>query len=81
MDCGAELCLAKVLWFEHPVETASLPGSVGLWCRTLLKPFGPASFIPITRIKEICITCELTIGGEPVLAVNPIRKRSSYKTC
>lgn len=27
------------------------------------------------RIKEICITCELTIGGEPVLAVNPIRKK------
>ena len=26
------------------------------------------------RIKEICITCEFTIGGEPVLAVNPIRK-------
>ena len=70
-----EVCMAKVLWFEHPAETASLPGPVGLWCRTLFKPFGPASFIPITRIKEICITCELTIGGEPVLAVNPVRKK------
>ena len=70
-----EVCMAKVLWFEHPVETATLPGAVGLWCRTLFKPFGPASFMSITRIKKTCITCELTIGREPVLAVNPIRKK------
>ena len=53
-----EICMAKVQWFENPIETAAPPGQLQLWCVTLNKPCGPASFIPVTRIKQVCVTCK-----------------------
>ena len=67
--------MAKVQWFKNTVNIAVSPGPIQFWFGTLFKPFGPASFIPITKIKDICVTCKLMIGRELVLAVNPIRKK------
>ena len=46
----------------------------------MFKPFGPASFIPIDKILDVCVTCTMKVNDEVVIAVNPIRK-FSYKTC
>ena len=40
---------------------------------TLNKPFGLASFVPLIRIKQACITY-IIIGTETVFAVNPVSK-------
>ena len=56
-----EVCMAKVQWFEHPVTTVTPPGSVRLWSKALFKPFGSASFIPITRIKESVLLVDLQL--------------------
>ena len=44
------------------------------WYSGLFKPFGPATFMPVERIKEICIACDISINGEEVIAVNPMQK-------
>ena len=51
-----EICMAKVQWFEHPIESTTLQGQLQFWCATLTKPFGLASFLPVTRIKQVCIS-------------------------
>ena len=47
-----------------------------IWCSTLNKPFGLASFVPLIRIKQACITC-IIIGTETVFAMNPVSKTIS----
>ena len=64
------ICMAKVQWFEHPIESTTLQGQLQFWCATLTKPFGPASFLPVTRIKQVCISCELNIGTDTIIAVD-----------
>ena len=47
---------------------------VEIWCNDLYKPCGPATFMPLEKIKEVCVTCELMLSNEQVLAINPIGK-------
>ena len=59
-----EVKMAKVKWFqEHTVRNADdrFLDPVTIWSHDLYKP---ASFMPIEKIKEVCITCEILIDGE-----------------
>ena len=47
---------------------------VEIWCNDLYKLCGPATFMPLEKIKEVSVTCELMLSNEQVLAINPIRK-------
>ena len=70
-----EVNMAYVKWFqEHPSRNRYFK-PVEIWYSDLFKPFGPASFIPMEHIQEICITCKVCINNEIVTAVNPIRKK------
>ena len=48
-------------------------------CSGLFKPFSCASFIPVEKIQEACIICDVSINGEVVTAINPIKKKYSYE--
>jgi len=77
-DDYKEVKMVRIKWFqEHTVRSADdrFLHPVEVWCYDLYKPFGPASFMPIEKIKEVCITCEIIVDGEYVLAVNPMRKK------
>lgn len=56
----SEIIMVKVRWFqEHSAKTTILP-PVEIWCKNLFIPFGPASFMPVIRIDQVCVVCELT---------------------
>ena len=74
-DDFVEIKMAQVRWFQEHIYQNSLLKPVEVWCCGLYKPFGPASFMPIENIQEVCITCEISINDEIVTAVNPIRKK------
>ena len=64
-------------WFQEHSAKQKYSSPVEIWCSGLFKPFGPATFMPVERIKEICIACDISINGEEVIAVNPMQKRCS----
>lgn len=67
--------MAHVKWFQDHDDKHSFLDPVEIWCKDMFKPLGPASFIPIEKISEVCVTCNLTIDGESVIAINPMRKK------
>lgn len=67
--------MVKVKWFQDNPAKNALKDPIQLWNSTLFKPFGPASFMPLMRLHEICVGCEIDFKGEHLLAVNPIRKK------
>jgi len=69
-----ETKMAFVRWFEEHSARYSLMKPVEIWS-TMFKPIGPTSFIPITKITDVCITCSFSLSGEIVTAVNPMRKK------
>ena len=70
-----EIIMSKIRWFqEHPART-SIIEPVEIWCKSLFKPYGPASFMPVMQINQICVACEVIIDREPVLAINPVRRK------
>lgn len=64
-----------VKWFQEHLLRNRYCKPVEIWYSGLFKPFGPASFMPVQNIQEVCVTCEVSINDELVTAVNPIRKR------
>ena len=70
-----EVSMAHVKWFQEHDARYSFLDPVESWCNDVFKPFGPASFIPVEKIYEVCITCDLSIDGENVIAINPMRKK------
>ena len=70
-----EVSMAHVKWFQEHNARYSFLDPVEIWCNDMFKPFGPASFIPIEKISEVCVTCDLSIDGENVIAINPMRKK------
>lgn len=70
-----EVSMAHVKWFQEHDAKHSFLDPVEIWCKDIFKPFGPASFIPVEKISEVCVTCNLTIDGESVIAINPMRKK------
>ena len=66
--------MARVKWFQEHSAKQKYSSPVEIWYSGLFKPFGPATFMPVERIKEICIACDISINGEEVIAVNPMQK-------
>ena len=70
-----EVSMAHVKWFQERDARYSFLDPVEIWCNDMFKPFGPASFIPVEKISEVCVTCDLSIDCENVIAINPMRKK------
>jgi len=70
-----EVKMAKIKWFQEHHARFYMYKPVEIWCNDLYKPCGPATFMPLNKIREVCVTCEITINNEKVLALNPIRKK------
>ena len=70
-----EVIMAKVQWLQDSPEKNALKELIQLWNNNLFKPFGPASFIPLLRIHEVCVGCEIEFKGEQLLAISPLRKK------
>lgn len=73
--CYKEVIMVKVKWLQDHPEKEALKHHIQLWCNNLFKPFGPASFMPLMRVHEICVGCKIDFKGEHLLAINPIRKK------
>ena len=69
-----EVSMAHVKWFQEHNARHDFMEPVEIWYN-MFKPFGLASFIPIEKICETCITCNLLMDGESVIAINPMRKK------
>lgn len=67
--------MAKIKWLQDHPEKSRLPEPVEIWCNEMFKPHGPASFMPIVRIYDTCVSCEIEINNEMVLAINPCRSK------
>ena len=70
-----DINMAHVKWFQEHNARKEYLNPVEIWCSGLFKPFGPASFIPVEKIQEVCITCDISMNGEVVTAINPIKKK------
>ena len=67
--------MACVRWFqEHSSRTGFFMRPVEIWS-DMFRPFSPASFMPIEKVIDVCITCSMLMNDEVVIAVNPIRKK------
>lgn len=71
----ADINMAHIKWFQEHDAREKYLNPVQIWCSGLFKPFGPASFIPVEKIQEVCLSCDVSINDEVVIAINPIKKR------
>ena len=67
--------MVKVKWFEEHQKKKSLIHPIEVWCSNFYVPSGPASFMPVMRIHNLCVACEIDVDGETVFAINPIVKK------
>jgi len=51
--------MAHVKWFQEHNARYELLKPAEIWHDDLFKPLGPASYIPIEKIQEVCVTCRL----------------------
>ena len=71
-----EILMIKVKWFqEHQCRNIDHIEPVEIWCNELYKLQGPASYIPLIRVHDVCATCVVSIDHENVLLVNPLRRK------
>jgi len=71
-----EVVMVKVRWFqEHQYRDIQRLELFEIWSNDLYKLHGPASYMPLIRVHEVCATCITNIDGESVLLVNPVRKK------
>ena len=69
------IVMASVKWFQrHPRQNMFGP-PVEVWTASMHEPFGPASFIPVNRINNLCAVCPLTVAREKVLVVTPLKRK------
>ena len=67
--------MASVKWFQsHPIRH-KLGKPIELWIPDLFIPFGPSSFIPVTRINTQCCYCLIKIERETFVAVCPLNPK------
>ena len=74
-DGMKEIIMAKVTWFEEHSKKNSLMDPIEIWCKHFFVPLGPATFIPVSRIRCLCVASQMVVDGENVFAVNPLRKK------
>lgn len=67
------ITMAKVEWFKSHHECAAIGFPFEQWTSDLFEPLGPASFIPVVRLKNLCCSCVLKNSiGESLIAVCPL---------
>ena len=66
--------MAAVQWLQELPDKNHFGVPYEVWPRSL---FGPASFIPINRIKNQVIVCPHVVNDENVFVVSPL-KRSMF---
>ena len=67
--------MASVKWFCHHHNRHAFGSPVEVCSSSLHVPFGPASFLPVHRIKNMCVVCPVVLAGETVLAVTPLTRK------
>ena len=67
--------MASIQWFWHHPKRNAFGSPVEVWSASLHEPFGSASFIPVTRIKSLCVAVPLRLKGDNVFAVTPLRHK------
>ena len=65
------LTLAFINWLQKVHCRHVLCPDVEVWCHKLFEPDGPASFMPVQRIKSKCICATVRVKNEELLAVTP----------
>jgi len=70
-----EAKMACIKWFQEHNLRQMLLKPAEIWQDDLFKSFGPASFIPLDKIMEICVFVNLSVDNETVIAINPITKK------
>ena len=51
--------MARIKWFQDHPDKEKLSRPIEIWSVKLFKPFGPATFMPIIRIYDTCVSCEV----------------------
>ena len=67
--------MASVRWYKPHQQRHSLNEPLELYVPDLFEPYGPSSFIPLTRIKSLCVVCPVKLNEESVIVVYPIKKK------
>ena len=68
--------MVKVRWFqEHQSRNIQDLELVEIWSSDWYKSYGPASYMPLIRVHEVCATCIINVDGENVVLVNPVRRK------
>ena len=68
--------MAFVNWLQLHPHRHILGHPVELWC---YEPFGPASFIPVQRIKSLCCSCNFDNSDDKtLLATVPLHHKINY---
>lgn len=68
--------MAFINWLQLHPHQHILGHPVELWCHNLYEPFGPASFIPVQRIKSLCCSCNfVNSDDETFLATVPLHHK------
>ena len=69
------IVMASVQWFQHHPRQHMFGSPVEVWTSSVHEPFGPASFIPINRIKNMCAVCPIQVERENVFVVIPLKRK------
>ena len=67
--------MAKVSWFQNHPDINYFGQPVEVWCNDMYHSLGPASFIPVNRIKNQVVACVTQVKEETVLTVCPIKRK------
>ena len=71
----SNIIMAFVNWHHHHPRKDFYGEPVEIWTSSLYEAYGPASFIPVSRIKNISAVCPTLIDNEQVLAVVPLNRK------
>ena len=67
--------MAKIQWYQEYPMMQSVSAPVEVWSSQFLSHVGPASFMPIMRVHDNCVSYEAEVNNEKVLFVNPTRNK------
>jgi len=63
--------MARVNWYSQHPNHSSLGDPLQIWCKQF-DSFGPASFLPVQRITQRCVTTEGQYRKENVIIVTTL---------
>lgn len=63
--------MARVNWYSQHPDQSSLGDTLEVWCNQF-DSFGPASFLPVQRIRQRCVITEGKFAEEKVMIVTTL---------